>query len=142
MPELEQIALRFPVGTRDRLKSLATPGETMTATFLRALDRLSEPTAKREEESSLIADLITRVDALERQLVGSNLNGETATHATTGDGRHYSAPERALAVMLDKQGRRPVEIRRILQAEFGRAPSASSMRRQLRQWQADLTEPG
>ena len=136
----EAISLKFPDGTKARLHSLAGSGETMTAVLLRGLDALSQSTAK-SAESSLFADLAARIDALERQLVGSNLNGETATHATTGDGRHYSAPERALAVMLDKQGRRPVEIRRILQAEFGRAPSASSMRRQLNAWKADLTEP-
>ncbi|TCT20271.1 hypothetical protein [Thiobaca trueperi] len=117
----EQIALKFPAGTRARLHSLAGPGETMTSVILRALDRLSEPDA--------LADLRARVTALEQRREES---------PTTGDSRHYTAPERALAITLDQQGRRPVEIRRALLAQFGRAPRASSMRRQLRLWQTDL----
>ena len=117
----EQIALKFPAGTRARLHSLAGPGETMTSVILRALDRLSEPDA--------LADLRARVTALEQRREDS---------PTTGDSRHYTAPERALAITLDQQGRRPVEIRRALLAQFGRAPRASSMRRQLRLWQTDL----
>ena len=137
----EAISLKFPDGTKARLHSLAGSGETMTAVLLRGLDALSQPTAKRDESTQL-AELVGRIDALEQRLASSNVSREPATQAATGDGRHYSAPERALAITLDRQGKRPVEIRRILQAEFGRAPSASSMRRQLRQWQADLTEPG
>jgi hypothetical protein len=36
----EQIALRFPVGTRDRIKALACDGESMTGVVLRALAAL------------------------------------------------------------------------------------------------------
>lgn len=117
----EQIALKFPAGTRARLHSLAGPGETMTSVILRALDRLSEPDA--------LADLRARVTALEQRI---------EENRTTGDSRRYTAPERALAITLDQQGRRPVEIRRALLAQFGRAPRANSMRRQLRLWQTNL----
>ena len=37
----EQLALRFQDGTRDRIRALARPGETMTNVILRALDCLA-----------------------------------------------------------------------------------------------------
>ena len=37
----EQLALRFPDGTRERIRALAHPGETMTNVILRALVCLS-----------------------------------------------------------------------------------------------------
>lgn len=47
--DFEQLSVRFPVGTRDRLAALAKPDETQVAVLLRALDALeqqgSEPTA-------------------------------------------------------------------------------------------------
>lgn len=70
----EQLALKFPAGTKARLKGLALPGEIMTATILRALDRLE--TIPRAADSvvdgigqdTAAVGLSARVDALEGRI--------------------------------------------------------------------------
>lgn len=67
----EQLALRFPDGTRDRIRALARPGETMTNVVLRALDCLTtngDDVATDHQGNGLqiqIDALAARVDALE-----------------------------------------------------------------------------
>lgn len=68
----EQIALRFPDGTRAHIKAVALAGETMTATLLRAISQLDgstpDPMDHDEHLSQIRADLASlaeRVAALE-----------------------------------------------------------------------------
>ena len=67
----EQLALRFPDGTRDRIRALARPGETMTNVVLRALDCLTtngDDVATDHQGNGLqiqIDALAARVSALE-----------------------------------------------------------------------------
>ncbi len=66
----EQLALRFPDGTRARIRALARPGEPMTNVILRALDGLSDhgedrTTDRQDNVQHQIDDLMDRVAALE-----------------------------------------------------------------------------
>ena len=127
----EQIALKFPDGTRARLKSLARPGETMTATLIRALGLLAgAPSPAQDAIAS--PDLLARVEAIEARLDRFPQTAETdqATEAP----RTYQPAERFLALLMQQQGRRSGEIRRALLANFGRAPGPREMSKALRRW--------
>jgi hypothetical protein len=79
----EQIALRFPDGTKDRIRSFARSGETMTATVLRALECLAMTgdspimTAPDLDLRREVSDLAERVAFLE-SLAGRTKNPERA----------------------------------------------------------------
>ncbi len=127
----EQIALKFPDGTRARLHSLARPGETMTATLLRALGLLEGT----PDPADAAADLIARIAAIEARLDQSPATAEI--HQATEAPRTYPPAARAMAILMEQQGRRPGEIRRALLANFGRAPGSREMSRALRRWSSD-----
>lgn len=59
----EQIALRFPEGTKTRIQALAHPGETMTRTLLRAIDLLEKkPTPHEHPELDMLKDRMTQIE--------------------------------------------------------------------------------
>ena len=132
---MKPTSFRFDQDTLDRIRTLARPGESQASVIQRALIALEgQPQPLTPEMLSLrLADLEGRVSALE-----SSANVVQSTAGQTGDARHYTQAERAVAILLDQQGKRPVEIRRALLERFGRAPSPRSIRRQLNAWQADL----
>ncbi|WP_295400900.1 recombinase family protein [uncultured Thiocystis sp.] len=64
----EQIALRFPDGTKDRIKAASLPGESMTGVILRALTQIDNAAPAPDQIPDIRADLAAlaaRVAALE-----------------------------------------------------------------------------
>jgi hypothetical protein len=73
MSDTEQIALRFPPGTRQRLRDLARSGESMTSVLLRAIAALEGGGMDAKPEGSAgyqeqIDALTARLEALEHAL--------------------------------------------------------------------------
>ncbi len=129
----EQLALKFPDGTRARLRSLAKPGETMTSVLLRGLVLLAGAPSPEQDTT---ADLIARVAAIEARL-GAFPPPAEMPQATEAP-RTYPPAARAMAILMEQQGRRPGEIRRALLANFGRAPGPREMSRALRRWSTPI----
>lgn len=150
----EQIALRFPEGTRDRIKALARDGETMTGVVLRALAALEgqgdrgrpDDTGRAQGEpdalSVRLAALESRVGALERTGSLGGVAFETRPFETKpkpdssepGDGAEYPIAARDMALGMKARGCSPAEIRTALEKMTGRSPSPKHLSRTLRRW--------
>jgi hypothetical protein len=149
----EQIALRFPEGTRDRIKALARDGETMTGVVLRALAALEgqgdrgrpDDTGRAQGEpdalSVRLAALESRVGALERTGSLGGVAFETRPFETKPkpdssepNGSEYPAEAKDMAVGMLARGCTPAEIRAALERTIGRAPGPKHLSRTLRRW--------
>lgn len=131
----EQIALRFPAGTRARIRNLAHPGETMTAVVVRALAALEGQGATHDIEDTRshrdmrLSALEARIEALER--VGSTPKPDSSE---PGDGAEYPIEARDMALGMQVRGCSPAEIRAALEKAVGRSPGQKHLSRTLRRW--------
>jgi hypothetical protein len=129
----EQIALKFPDGTRERIKALAPGGETQTAVILRALAVLEcggiepESPAAPAHDADRLAAMEARIAAVESSLAPAP--------ETRASGDEYPASARYLALGMRACGCRPDEIRAALLKACGRTPAAKHLARALRRWQ-------
>jgi hypothetical protein len=126
---VEQIALRFPDGTKDRIKTLAAEGETQTAVILRALASLEGRGSDPEHQA--ITGPPGRLDALEARVEAL----EAAAAPVADEGAEYPLAVRYMAIGMQAQGYPPAEIRAALTKACGRAPSAKHLARTLRRWE-------
>ena len=127
----EALSLKFPDGTRERLRTLAAPGETMTATLLRGLVCLEGQGADPEHQATIGEP--GRLDALEARLEAL----EAASNPSEGAGSDYPPVVKAGAVAMQAAGRPTAEIRRAIEEACGRAPSPKHMAKTLRRWQGE-----
>jgi hypothetical protein len=131
----EQIALRFPEGTRDRIKALARDGETMTGVVLRALAALEGQGATHDTEDTRshqdmrLSALEARIEAMER--AGSTPKPDSSEPS---DGAEYPIEAKDMAVGMLARKCSPAEIRTALERMVGRAPSPKHLARTLRRW--------
>ena len=144
----EQIALRFPEGTRHRIKALARPGETMTAVVMRALAALEGQGATHDTEDARphqdarLSALEARIEALERLGSFEGIPFETRPFETTlkpdssepNDGAEYPIEARDMALGMKARGCSPAQIRTALERMVGRSPSPKHLSRTLRRW--------
>jgi hypothetical protein len=143
----EQIALRFPEGTRDRIKALARDGETMTGVVLRALAALEGQGATHDTEDARphrdarLSALEARIEALERLGSFEGVAFQTGPFETTpkpdsseSNGSEYPAEAKDMAVGMLARGCSPAQIRAALERTIGRAPSPKHLSRTLRRW--------
>ena len=128
---VEQIALRFPDGTKDRIKTLAADGETQTAVILRALASLEGPAADPEHQATIGEP--GRLDALEARLDAL----EASLAPASDDGAEYPLMARYMALGMQSQGRPPAEIRAALVKVCGRSPSPKHLAKALRRWNGE-----
>jgi hypothetical protein len=143
----EQIALRFPDGTRDRIKALVRPGETMTSVVLRGLAALEGPGATHDTEDTRphldarLYALEARIEALERLGSSEGIPFETRPFETTPkpdssepNGAEYPVEAKDMAVGMLARGCTPAEIRTALERMVGRSPGPKHLSRTLRRW--------
>jgi hypothetical protein len=125
----EQLALRFPTGTRDRVRALAGDGESMTAVLLRGIAALEgrgaiDSTEPEQPHNGRLAVIEQRLDAIEASLAP----------AVEGSAQDYPEIVRAGAVKLHEVGRTTTQVRRAIEQACGRAPSMKHMTKTLRRW--------
>lgn len=147
----EQIALRFPPGTRARIDALRLEHETITAVLLRALAALERsPDARLDsplDTSSHQPDnaLSERLDAIETRLdrleaASRPASRQTSRHGSGGTGtpvltsRQFGPEAKQRAVDLAASGASAEAIIDALLQEYGRAPSKSNLARTLKRW--------
>lgn len=128
----EQLGLKFPAGTRARLKALAQEGESMTAVILRAVAVLEGHGADARPEQDQPHD--ARLEAIEARLETL----EAMLAPAEGSGPDYPEVIRAGAVKLHEAGRSTAEVRRAIEDANGRAPSMKHMTKTLRRWSAQI----
>lgn len=128
----EQLALRFPDGTKERIRALAGDGESMTATLLRALAVLEGHDAIDSAEPNQPRD--ARLEAIEARLESL----EAMLAPAEGSGPDYPEVIRAGAVKLHEIGRSTAEVRRAIEDANGRAPSMKHMTKTIRRWSAQI----
>jgi hypothetical protein len=152
----EQIALRFPPGTRARIERLRLPRETLTAVLLRGLDALEQPPQADPDPSPLDA-LEARVAALEARLDGAGHSG----HDTSRRGKMIGKTRQAASRQTPKQrpGDYPPEVREMaarmkmdglgnaeicaaIRERCGRAPNRKNATSVIRRWIEQLTGEG
>ena len=127
----EQVAFRVPDGTKDRLRALTRPGESMTSVLLRALDVV--------EQSSVPADS-ARGGGVERQI--SELTAriarieKIAPIEANDESSAYPPETRMMALWMREQGVKGPEIRAAIFRSAGRAPTAKHLSRTLQRWEA------
>ncbi|TCT20637.1 hypothetical protein [Thiobaca trueperi] len=125
----EQLAFRVPAGTRERIRTVAREGESMTATVLRGLAALEGQSAAHDAEpgqplaDERLADLERRVSLLEGQ-----------APAMESEGQDYPPLARDMALGMRARGCPPAEIRAALVKVCGKSPSAAHLARALRRW--------
>lgn len=151
----EQIALRFPVGTKSRLSALAEPHESLTSTLLRAIDALEQQPS--EQPTSAIE---RRLDALEQRLDALESKTQQDASSTSKQDRSrqsetvgqdqpkparstplapsghsaYPPEARRLAVSMLDDGASNAEVCAELIARFGRAPDRKNATAVFRRW--------
>lgn len=128
----EQLGLKFPAGTRARLKALARDGESMTATLLRGIASLEgrdtiDSTEPEQPHDDRLEAIEQRLETLEAMLAPAE-----------GSGPDYPEAIRAGAVKLHEIGRSTAEVRRAIEDANGRAPSMKHMTKTLRRWSAQI----
>ncbi|NEV64131.1 hypothetical protein [Thiorhodococcus minor] len=127
----EQIALRFPDGTKARIKALARDGETQTALILRALDALE---GQADKPAPDVDDGYQRqLDALEARVEALEADRSPAQDETAS-GADYTESARFMALGMQAQGCSPAEIRAALTKVCGKSPSPKHLARTLRRW--------
>ncbi|WP_373506713.1 hypothetical protein [Thiocapsa sp.] len=144
----EQIALRFPEGTRDRIKALARDGESMTALVLRALaamegqcDRQHHNDAGRDQGE--LDTLSVRLAALERRITALERFGSTSKPDSSEPGAvaGYPVEARDMALGMQARGCTPAEIRVALEKAVGRSPGPKHLATALRRWSGQASVP-
>lgn len=151
----EQIALRFPPGTREKLRKLAYPGEPMTAVILRGLAALEAAPPQHQDPGRLEA-VESRLDALEQRLdnlsnrqtpmldsarqreterpLASSLPSAPRPPARPNKYGSYSDAAKLRALELWQAGASNKEIREGIYEIEGRCPHGDSLRKQLLGW--------
>lgn len=125
----EQLAFRVPAGTRERIRTLAREGESMTATVLRGLAALEGQGAARDAEpGQLQGD--GRLSAMEDRIAAI----EAMLAPVEGSGSDYPDVVKAGALKMQAEGRAPAEIRAAIEAVCGRSPDPKHLARTLRRW--------
>lgn len=125
----EQIALKFPDGTKERIRTLADPGETMTATILRGLAVLEGRSAAHDAEPGQ-PQADERLSAMEDRIAAI----EAMLAPVEGSGSDYPDVVKLGAVKMQAEGRAPAEIRKAIEQACGRSPDPKHLARTLRRW--------
>lgn len=149
----EQIALKFPAGTRERIEALRLERETTTAVILRALAALERPTDARLDTSSqrLDSDLCERLDRIETRLdrieqtsrqpsIPASAPIPPKAPPTAGSGSHtrYSDEAKRYALELLDAGRTHRQIADALAERFGYQPNTKNLPRHFARWRDEL----
>ena len=124
----EQLALRFPDGTKERVRALAGDGESMTSVLLRALAALegqgaTDGAEPEQPHNDRLEAILARLDVLEAGLAPAD-DGEADYHLIVKQG----------AVRMQATGKAPAEIRKAIQQACGRSPDPKHLARTLRRW--------
>jgi len=124
----EQLGLKFPAGTRARLKALARDGESMTATLLRALAVLEGrgaigSTEPAQPHDARLEAIEQRLEALEARLAPDD-DGVVDYHPIVKQG----------ALRMQAAGKAPAKIRKAIEQACGRSPDPKHLARTLRRW--------
>ncbi|MBK5938122.1 hypothetical protein CCR96_02290 [Halochromatium roseum] len=145
----EQLAFRFPPGTRQRIEALRLERETITATMLRALTALERsPDARLDPQldesttqpsnalSERLAAIETRLDKLES---ASRPSARPAARRPKGDGEfQYPDDVRRAAVELRRAGKTGPQIADEIEKMTGKRPNKKSVIRQVSIWAEQL----
>ena len=141
----EQIALRFPEGTKARLQAVAQPHESLTATILRAIEALEQHPQELPSDATeqRLADMEQRLSAIERRQPQGGIQGHLATSRRGADARKASRPTypdeaKRLAVELAAKGVGNPQIRDQLIEQFGASPKINNIPKRLATWKQQL----
>lgn len=134
----EQIALRFPAGTRSRLDALRLEGESLTAVILRGLAALEQPPPAIAPER-LDTELDTRLAEIEARLASlesaARPTPKPATSKRKSGGKfEYPNEARDRAIYMLDQGIRLADIAAELEAMTGHRPAKTSLGGMIRRW--------
>lgn len=130
----EQLAFKFPPGTRARIDALRLERETLTGAVLRAIAALeaapgTEPDPKPDSTETRLDRIETRLDRL-----------ESVSRQAPAPRYQYDEAVRRRAVEMADSGARTAEIADELSRLTGRAPNLKSLAAQVRQWRVQLAE--
>ena len=145
----EQIALRFPLGTKSRLQAVAQPHESLTATILRAIEALEQHPQELPSDATerRLAEMEQRLSAIERRQPQGGIQGHLATSRQGADARKASRPiypdeAKRLAVELAAKGIKNPQIRDQLLERFGASPKINNLPKRLVTWAKQLESEG
>ena len=139
MPEKELLSLRFPAGTRDRLKMLSD-GDSLTKTILRAIEALEDQNLNREDLDWItrlrFESIEARLAALEegKRVAQKSSEKPVGQRSSLVTSQQYPDEIKILAVKMKSEGSTNAEIINAIEQEVGRAPDSKNIAKLLKLW--------